>query len=143
MSLRLRPRVSGLETRISNLAPPYLRVGVPVSLVWRSVSLTLRRLAHAWRAVSWIWIYLLPAHGLERWGGELGRAAARRFSRSEERGCGVYRSHYENLKRTVEGSPEHAGIRLYVDRRSEAAQRTYERLGMTREHYDLYEWLKP
>jgi ribosomal protein S18 acetylase RimI-like enzyme len=61
----------------------------------------------------------------------------------EERGRGVYRSLYENLKRTVEGSPDLAGIRLYVDRRNEAAQRTYQRLGMTREHYDLYEWLKP
>ncbi|HZF09458.1 MAG TPA: GNAT family N-acetyltransferase [Thermoanaerobaculia bacterium] len=60
----------------------------------------------------------------------------------EERGRGVYRSLYEILKRTVEGSPELAGIRLYVDRRNEAAQRTYERLGMTREHYHLYEWLK-
>src|SRR5436309_5385681 len=57
--MSLRPRVSGLETRISNLAPPYLRVGVPVSRVWRPVSLTLSRLAHAWRAVSRIWIYLL------------------------------------------------------------------------------------
>jgi len=61
----------------------------------------------------------------------------------EERGHGVYRSLYETLKRTVEGSPGLAGIRLYVDRRNEAAQRAYERLGMTREHYDLYEWLKP
>jgi len=61
----------------------------------------------------------------------------------EERGRGVYRSLYENLKRTVEGSPDLAGIRLYVDRRNAAAQRTYERLGMTREHYHLYEWLKP
>ena len=60
----------------------------------------------------------------------------------EERGRGVYRSLYETLKRTVEASPGLAGIRLYVDRRNEAAQRAYERLGMTREHYDLYEWLK-
>jgi GNAT superfamily N-acetyltransferase len=61
----------------------------------------------------------------------------------EERGRGVYRSLYESLKRTVLGSPDLAGIRLYVDRRNEAAQRAYERLGMSREHYDLYEWLKP
>ena len=61
----------------------------------------------------------------------------------EERGRGVYRSLYENLTRTVEGSPGLAGIRLYVDRRNAAAQRTYERRGMTREHYHLYEWLKP
>lgn len=61
----------------------------------------------------------------------------------EERGRGVYRSLYESLKRQVEASPDLAGIRLYVDRRNASAQRTYERLGMTREHYDLYEWLKP
>jgi GNAT superfamily N-acetyltransferase len=61
----------------------------------------------------------------------------------EERGRGVYRFLYENLKRTVLGSPDLAGIRLYVDHRNETAQRAYERLGMSREHYDLYEWLKP
>jgi GNAT superfamily N-acetyltransferase len=61
----------------------------------------------------------------------------------EERGRGVYRSLYENLKRTVLDSPDLAGIRLYVDRRNETAQQAYERLGMSREHYDLYEWLKP
>jgi len=33
-------------------------------------------------------------------------------------------------------------VRLYVDKRNAAAQRVYERLGMTREHYDLFEWLK-
>ncbi len=86
VSLTLRPRVSGLETRISNLAAPYLRVGVPVSLVWRPVSLTLRRLSHALESR----ISDLPAHGLERCGGELGRAAARRFSRSAMN-AGTYR----------------------------------------------------
>jgi ribosomal protein S18 acetylase RimI-like enzyme len=60
----------------------------------------------------------------------------------EERGRGVYRALYEHLKRRVEEDPALKGLRLYVDRRNAAAQRVYERLGMTREHYELFEWLK-
>ncbi|HEX4965205.1 MAG TPA: GNAT family N-acetyltransferase [Thermoanaerobaculia bacterium] len=59
-----------------------------------------------------------------------------------ERGRGVYRALYEGLKRRVEDDPSLKGLRLYVDRRNTAAQRVYERLGMTREHYELFEWLK-
>jgi len=56
---------------------------------------------------------------------------------------GVYRRLYERLRQDVEASPDLKGIRLYVDRTNTAAQRTYERLGMSREHYEMYEWLKP
>jgi ribosomal protein S18 acetylase RimI-like enzyme len=59
-----------------------------------------------------------------------------------ERGRGVYRALYEHLKRRVENDPGLKGLRLYVDRRNAAAQEVYERLGMTREHYELFEWLK-
>lgn len=59
-----------------------------------------------------------------------------------ERGRGVYRALYEHLKRRVEDDPGLKGLRLYVDRRNAAAQEVYERLGMTREHYELFEWLK-
>jgi ribosomal protein S18 acetylase RimI-like enzyme len=60
----------------------------------------------------------------------------------EWRGRGVYRRLYEHLRATVEGDPGVRGLRLYVDRRNAAAQEVYERLGMTKEHYELYEWLK-
>lgn len=60
----------------------------------------------------------------------------------EERGRGVYRALYEHLKRRVESDPALVGIRLYVDRRNAAAQGVYERLGMSREHYEMFEWLK-
>jgi ribosomal protein S18 acetylase RimI-like enzyme len=60
----------------------------------------------------------------------------------EERGRGVYRRLYERVRRQVEESDALKGIRLYVEKRNAAAQRVYERLGMTREHYDLFEWLK-
>jgi GNAT superfamily N-acetyltransferase len=61
---------------------------------------------------------------------------------AEERGRGIYRALYEHLKRRVERDPSLKGIRLYVDRRNAVAQRVYARLGMTREHYDLFEWMK-
>jgi ribosomal protein S18 acetylase RimI-like enzyme len=60
----------------------------------------------------------------------------------EERGRGIYRALYENLRRRVAADPGLKGLRLYVDRRNLAAQRVYERLGMTRDHYETFEWLK-
>ena len=46
------------------------------------------------------------------------------------------------LRDLVERSPGLAGLRLYVDQRNEQGQSVYEALGMTRERYHLYEWLK-
>lgn len=60
----------------------------------------------------------------------------------EWRRRGIYRRLYEHLRREVEKSPDLRGLRLYVDQRNTAAQEVYERLGMTKEHYQMYEWLK-
>jgi ribosomal protein S18 acetylase RimI-like enzyme len=58
------------------------------------------------------------------------------------RGRGIYRRMYEHLRDRVLALPDLRGIRLYVDRRNLAAQRVYERLGMSREHYEMFEWMK-
>ena len=60
----------------------------------------------------------------------------------ELRRSGIYRRLYEHLRERVLASPGLMGIRLYVDRRNAAAQGVYERLGMSREHYEMFEWLK-
>jgi GNAT superfamily N-acetyltransferase len=60
----------------------------------------------------------------------------------ESRGRGIYRALYEQLRRRVEATPDLKGIRLYVDQRNRRARDAYERLGMTHEHYTLYEWMK-
>jgi ribosomal protein S18 acetylase RimI-like enzyme len=60
----------------------------------------------------------------------------------EARGQGVFKKLYLNLKKQVEQSPELAGLRLYVDKRNKSAQEVYEKLGMDKHHYELYEWLK-
>jgi GNAT superfamily N-acetyltransferase len=60
----------------------------------------------------------------------------------EARGRGVFKKLYLNLKKQVEKSPELVGLRLYVDKQNKSAQKIYEKLGMSRDHYELYEWLK-
>ena len=60
----------------------------------------------------------------------------------EARRRGVFKKLYLNLKKQVEQSPELMGLRLYVDKTNKPAQEVYERLGMNKHHYELYEWLK-
>ncbi|MBA7506139.1 hypothetical protein ES706_04819 [subsurface metagenome] len=60
----------------------------------------------------------------------------------EARGQGVFKKLYLNLEKQVKQSPELAGIRLYVDKRNKSAQEVYEKMGMNKHHYELYEWLK-
>ena len=59
----------------------------------------------------------------------------------EARRRGVFTAMYRHLRERVETSPDLAGLRLYTERTNHAAQSVYEGLGMSREHYHLYEWL--
>jgi GNAT superfamily N-acetyltransferase len=61
----------------------------------------------------------------------------------EARERGIFRRLYEHLRQTVEATPEVKGLRLYVERSNRAAQEVYARVGMDKEHYELFEWLKP
>uniref|UniRef100_UPI004048FE69 GNAT family N-acetyltransferase n=1 Tax=Fulvivirga sp. TaxID=1931237 RepID=UPI004048FE69 len=60
----------------------------------------------------------------------------------EHRGKGIFKALYNYIKAMVEGDETLKGIRLYVEKENTKAQAVYERLGMTAEHYKLYEWLK-
>lgn len=60
----------------------------------------------------------------------------------EARKKGVFSKMFRNLKQQVEQSPELVGLRLYVDKQNKPAQAVYEKLGMNKHHYELYEWLK-
>jgi len=76
-----------------------------------------------WRNAFVIWIhsvYVLPAY----------------------RGKGVFKEIYEYLKNIVNNDANFVGLRLYVDKNNERAKSVYERLGMNKHHYELYEWLK-
>jgi GNAT superfamily N-acetyltransferase len=55
---------------------------------------------------------------------------------------GVFKALYSHLKHLVESSSDLRGLRLYVDKTNLNAQKVYEALGMSGEHYHLFEWLK-
>jgi GNAT superfamily N-acetyltransferase len=76
-----------------------------------------------WRARTVIWIHSL-------------------YVRPAYRGRGIYRAMFEAIQARARGDDQVGGIRLYVDRSNSTAIPIYEKLGMTREHYHLYEWMK-
>lgn len=59
----------------------------------------------------------------------------------EFRRKGVFRKMYMHI-RTLAEKQGIAGLRLYVETKNLNAQKTYEALGMTSEHYFFYEWMR-
>ena len=60
----------------------------------------------------------------------------------EFRGQGVFKEMYEFIKsRVVDQATNFRGIRLYVDKTNEIAQKVYEKLDMENHHYEMYEWM--
>lgn len=57
----------------------------------------------------------------------------------EARRTGVYRALHEYVEKAARSTPDVCGLRLYVDSENTSAQRVYERLGMTRTDYQLFE----
>ncbi|MES2529010.1 MAG: GNAT family N-acetyltransferase [Bdellovibrionota bacterium] len=64
------------------------------------------------------------------------------YVRPDFRKHGVFRKLYSHLKSMVDSSKDLRGLRLYVEKTNGPAQKVYESLGMSGEHYHLYEWLK-
>lgn len=60
----------------------------------------------------------------------------------EFRRKGIYRNLYSHLKQMVLENENLKGIRLYADKANETAHKTYQKLGMSPDHYITFEWLK-
>lgn len=60
---------------------------------------------------------------------------------AEFRRTGVFREMYACIKDEADISKV-AGLRLYVESNNVRARKTYEALGMSSEHYTMYEWLR-
>ncbi|WP_343064119.1 GNAT family N-acetyltransferase [Marilutibacter penaei] len=89
-------------------------VSVPVG------TLMLTREWSDWRNGDWWWIqsvYVAPAH----------------------RRAGVYRALYRHVEAQARATPGVIGLRLYVERENENAQRTYRALGMDDAGYRIFE----
>lgn len=57
----------------------------------------------------------------------------------EYRGRGIYRLLYEFVKTRARKTENVCGFRLYVEKENESAQRVYEKLGMEKSYYLMYE----
>ena len=64
------------------------------------------------------------------------------YVRADFRKQGAFSALFEHLKHQINESPELVGLRLHVDKRNHSAQQVYKRLGMSADHYDLYEFMK-
>lgn len=49
---------------------------------------------------------------------------------------------YRHIQELVAANADLRGIRLYADKTNTSAHDVYEHLGMTAEHYQMYEWMK-
>lgn len=57
------------------------------------------------------------------------------------RGKGIFSQMYAQLKEEVLQTSALIGLRLYVDKTNGSARNVYRKLGMTDQHYDLFEWM--
>ena len=73
-----------------------------------------------WRSASFWWI-----HGV--------------YVEPTSRRQGVYSAMHNHIMRLAKSDPAVCGVRLYVDRDNKAARSTYNRLGMSKSRYDMYE----
>jgi len=64
------------------------------------------------------------------------------YVRPQFRGQRVYAGLYAFVRGLASADDHIKGIRLYVDERNSRAKIVYARLGMTGEHYRVFEWMK-
>lgn len=63
------------------------------------------------------------------------------YVRPEHRRKGLYSALYQHVKDIVDQDEHISGIRLYVDQTNKKAIQTYQDLGMTDEHYTMFEFM--
>jgi ribosomal protein S18 acetylase RimI-like enzyme len=64
------------------------------------------------------------------------------YVRPEYRKRSIFSRLYKHIQEKVNGNTDLRGIRLYADKTNIPAHGVYEHLGMTAEHYQMFEWMK-
>jgi GNAT superfamily N-acetyltransferase len=64
------------------------------------------------------------------------------YVRPEYRKRSIFSHLYKHVQEKVAADQNLRGIRLYADKTNTSAHRVYEHLGMTAEHYQMFEWMK-
>lgn len=58
---------------------------------------------------------------------------------AEHRQAGVFRGLFAHVQQLAQSRRDVCGLRLYVEKNNDRAQRTYAKLGMTKTHYEVFE----
>jgi GNAT superfamily N-acetyltransferase len=64
------------------------------------------------------------------------------YVQPEYRKRSIFSHLYKYVQENVASNPNLRGIRLYADKTNTSAHKVYEHLGMTAEHYQMFEWMK-
>lgn len=64
------------------------------------------------------------------------------YVRPEYRKRSIFSKLYKHIQEKVTANNNLRGIRLYADKTNIPAHGVYEHLGMTAEHYQMFEWMK-
>lgn len=64
------------------------------------------------------------------------------YVQPEYRKRSIFSHLYKHVQELVASNPDLRGIRLYADKTNISAHGVYEHLGMTAEHYQMFEWMK-
>ena len=64
------------------------------------------------------------------------------YVRPEYRKRSIFSKLYKHIQEKVTANSNLRGIRLYADKTNIPAHGVYEHLGMTAEHYQMFEWMK-
>lgn len=64
------------------------------------------------------------------------------YVKPEYRKRSIFSHLYKHVQELVASNPDLRGIRLYADKTNISAHGVYEHLGMTAEHYQMFEWMK-
>ena len=64
------------------------------------------------------------------------------YVQPEFRKRSVFSALYKHIRAMVDANTKLRGIRLYADKTNTSAHGVYEHLGMSAEHYQMFEWMK-
>ena len=64
------------------------------------------------------------------------------FVKPSSRRQGVFTRMYEQIKREVLSRTDAIGIRLYVFRENHSAKQVYNKIGMSGDRYEVFEWFR-
>jgi len=61
------------------------------------------------------------------------------YVQKDVRGKGVFKALFDHIGKLAKQEKTVCGLRLYVEKHNDRAQQTYERLGMKKTHYEMFE----